>query len=177
MYAKIEWKDAVHFEATADSGHTVTIDGPPDGGGQNRGSRPMELVLMGLGGCASYDVVAILAKQRQKVTDCVTHVTASRVDEIPQVFDRIHLKFVVTGDGLDDEEGRTRCRAVCGQVLLSVTDARSRRRQHHPRIRASQRRCRRSIRQRINSSGTAHLLRLLHSRIISRSASDWRRRL
>ena len=104
MYAKIEWKDAVHFEATADSGHTVPIDGPPDGGGQNRGSRPMELVLMGLGGCASYDVVAILAKQRQKVTDCVTHVTASRVDEIPQVFDEIHLKFVVTGEGLDEKK-------------------------------------------------------------------------
>ena len=103
MYAKIEWKDAVHFEATADSGHTVPIDGPPDGGGQNRGSRPMELVLMGLGGCASYDVVAILAKQRQKVTDCVTHVTASRVDETPQVFDKIHLKFVVSGDGLDEK--------------------------------------------------------------------------
>jgi putative redox protein len=104
MYAKIQWKDAVHFEATADSGHTVPIDGPPDGGGQNRGSRPMELVLMGLGGCASYDVVAILAKQRQKVTDCVTHVTGSRVDEIPQVFDKIHLKFVVTGDGLDEKK-------------------------------------------------------------------------
>ena len=101
MYAKIEWKDAVHFKATADSGHTVSIDGPPDGGGQNRGSRPMELVLMGLGGCASYDVVTILDKQRQKVTDCVTHVTASRVDEIPQVFDQIHLKFVVTGHDLD----------------------------------------------------------------------------
>ena len=104
MYAKIEWKDAVHFEATADSGHTVLIDGPPDGGGQNRGSRPMELVLMGLGGCASYDVVAILAKQRQKVTDCVTHITASRVDEVPQVFDQIHMKFVVSGDGLDEKK-------------------------------------------------------------------------
>jgi putative redox protein len=104
MYAKIEWRDAVHFEATADSGHAVPIDGPPDGGGQNRGSRPMELVLMGLGGCASYDVVAILAKQRQKVTDCVTHVTASRVDEVPQVFDKIHMKFVVTGDGLDEKK-------------------------------------------------------------------------
>ncbi len=59
---------------------------------------------MGLGGCASYDVVAILAKQRQKVTDCVTHITASRVDEIPQVFDKIHMKFVVTGDGLDEKK-------------------------------------------------------------------------
>ena len=102
MYAKIQWIDRVHFEAVADSGHTVAIDGPPDGGGQNRGSRPMELILMGLGGCASYDVVSILDKSRQKVTDCVTHVTASRVDTIPQVFEAIHLKFVVSGENLDE---------------------------------------------------------------------------
>jgi putative redox protein len=104
MYAKIEWKDKVHFTATADSGHLVPIDGPPSGGGENRGSRPMELVLMGLGGCASYDVISILDKSRQKVTDCVTHLTASRVDEIPQVFDTIHLKFVVTGHDLDEKK-------------------------------------------------------------------------
>lgn len=104
MYAKIQWKENVHFEATADSGHVVPIDGPPDGGGRNRGSRPMELVLMGLGGCASYDVISILDKSRQKVTDCVTHVTASRVDEIPQVFDSIHLRFVVTGETLDEKK-------------------------------------------------------------------------
>ena len=139
MYAKIQWKDAVHFEATADSGHTVPIDGPPDGGGQNRGSRPMELVLMGLGGCASYDVVAILTKQRQKVTDCVTHITASRVDEIPQVFDKIHMKFVVTGVRARREEGGTRRFPLSRQVLLGVADARSRRRSHHPRLRSHQR--------------------------------------
>ena len=102
MYAKIQWKNKVHFEAEADSGHVVMIDGPPDGGGENRGSRPMELVLIGLGGCASYDVVTILDKSRQKVTDCVTHVTASRVDEVPQVFDKIHLRFIVSGADLDE---------------------------------------------------------------------------
>ena len=59
---------------------------------------------MGLGGCASYDVISILTKSRQQVTDCVTHVTASRVDEIPQVFDKIHLKFVVTGHDLDEKK-------------------------------------------------------------------------
>ena len=104
MYAKVEWKEKVHFEATADSGHTVAIDGPPEGGGENRGTRPMELVLMGLGGCAAYDVVTILGKTRQKVTDCVTHITATRVDEIPQVFDTIHLNFVVTGTDLDEKK-------------------------------------------------------------------------
>jgi putative redox protein len=104
MNVKIQWQGKVQFEATADSGHAVAIDGPPDGGGENRGSRPMELVLMGLGGCASYDVMSILDKSRQKVTDCVTHVTASRVDEIPQVFDTIHLHFVVTGVELDEKK-------------------------------------------------------------------------
>ena len=103
MRAKIQWKGKVCFEAVADSGHPVVIDGPPDGGGENRGSRPMELVLMGLGGCASYDVVSILHKSRQKVTDCVTEITASRVDEIPQVFDAIHLHFIVTGNDLDEK--------------------------------------------------------------------------
>jgi putative redox protein len=104
MHATIEWQNKVHFIATADSGHPVAIDGSPDGGGENRGSRPMELVLMGLGGCASYDVVSILAKSRQRVTHCVTHITASRVDEIPQVFDKIHMKFVVTGHDLDEKK-------------------------------------------------------------------------
>jgi putative redox protein len=104
MKATIRWIDKAHFSATADSGHTVLIDGPPDGGGENRGSRPMELVLVGLGGCASYDVISILRKSRADVTDCVTHLTASRVDEIPQVFDRIHLRFVVTGRDLDERK-------------------------------------------------------------------------
>ena len=75
MRAKIQWIDNVHFEATADSGHTVLLDGPPDSGGENRGSRPMELVLMGLGGCASFDVVNILAKSRQNVVNCVAELT------------------------------------------------------------------------------------------------------
>lgn len=104
MQAKIKWKGNVHFEAEADSGHKISIDGPPDGGGKNLGSRPMELVLMGLGGCASYDVISILDKSRQKVTDCVTHVTASRVESVPQVFDQVHLNFVVTGVGLDERK-------------------------------------------------------------------------
>ena len=101
MHAQIRWIDKVHFEAFGDSGHIVLIDGPPEGGGENRGSRPMELVLIGLGGCASYDVISILAKSRQKVTDCVTHVSASRADKIPQVFEKIHLRFVVTGHDLN----------------------------------------------------------------------------
>ena len=104
MHAKIQWLDKVHFEAVADSGHRILIDGPPDGGGENRGARPMELVLIGLGGCASYDVVSILTKSRQKIVDCVTEITASRVEQIPQVFEAIHLHFVITGHGLDEKK-------------------------------------------------------------------------
>jgi putative redox protein len=104
MRAKIQWIDNVHFEATADSGHTVLLDGPADSGGQNRGCRPMELVLMGLGGCASFDVVNILRKSRQKVVNCVTELTAQRTDSIPQVFESIHLHFKVSGTGLDDKK-------------------------------------------------------------------------
>jgi putative redox protein len=100
MHAKIQWIDKVHFEASADSGHTVKLDGPPDAGGENRGSRPMELVLMGLGGCASFDVVTILEKARQKIVACETQITATRADTIPQVFETIHLHFIVTGNNL-----------------------------------------------------------------------------
>lgn len=104
MHATIRWQDKVHFTATADSGHTIELDGPPDSGGENRGARPMELVLMGLGGCASFDVVNILAKQRQNIVDCVTDIEAERASEPPQVFTRIHLHFRVTGRGLDPKK-------------------------------------------------------------------------
>ena len=100
MQAKIQWRDKVHFEASADSGHTILMDGPADAGGENRGARPMELVLIGLGGCASFDVVNILEKARQSVTDCVTQITATRAETIPQVFETIHLHFIVTGHSL-----------------------------------------------------------------------------
>ena len=104
MQTEIEWQHGVHFTAVADSGHTVNIDGPPDSGGQNLGSRPMELMLMGMGGCTSFDVVNILVKARQKVTKCVTQITASRVDDIPQVFDTIQLHFVITGNDIDESK-------------------------------------------------------------------------
>jgi putative redox protein len=102
MQAEIRWRDKVHFLASADSGHTIALDGPADAGGENRGARPMELVLMGLGGCSSFDVVSILTKGRQDIVDCVTRIEAARADEVPQVFTRIHLHFQVTGRGLDE---------------------------------------------------------------------------
>ncbi len=101
MHTKIQWQNNVHFTAIADSGHEVSIDGPADAGGENLGTRPMELMLMGVGGCTSFDVVNILRKSRQKVTNCVTEITAKRADEVPQVFETIHIHFAIEGDNLD----------------------------------------------------------------------------
>ena len=102
MKATITWAGDVKFTAESGSGHLVTIDGPSDHGGKNQGARPMELMLMGVGGCASFDVVHILKKARQDVTDCVAQVEAERVDEVPAVFSRIHLHFVVKGNNLKE---------------------------------------------------------------------------
>jgi putative redox protein len=104
MRAKVEWIDKVSFKATSETGHTVTIDGPPDLGGENRGVRPMEMVLMGVGGCTAFDVIRILQKARQNVTDCVTELTSRRAETIPNVFEAIHIHFVVTGDSLDEKK-------------------------------------------------------------------------
>ncbi|SFX72282.1 OsmC family protein [Marinospirillum alkaliphilum] len=100
MQAKIKWTDGVQFIAESGTGHAVVVDGPPDSGGRNTGPRPMELVLMGLGACSSYDVVSILKKSRQDITDCHTELKADRVDAIPAVFSKIHLHFVVSGRDL-----------------------------------------------------------------------------
>ncbi|OUS06673.1 osmotically inducible protein C [Gammaproteobacteria bacterium 42_54_T18] len=102
MKASINWAGEVKFEATSGSGHTVIMDGPPDHGGTNQGVRPMEMLLMGVGGCASFDVVHILKKSRQDVTGCVAELEADRVDDVPAVFSKIHLHFVVSGNKLKD---------------------------------------------------------------------------
>ncbi|GAA5126271.1 OsmC family protein [Alloalcanivorax gelatiniphagus] len=105
MKAVVEWQGDVCFQAEADSGHKIVMDGPPDHGGQNRGSRPMETVLMGLGGCSSFDVVHILGKSRQDVTSCRCELNAERAeDEIPAVFTKIHLHFVVSGNNLKEAQ-------------------------------------------------------------------------
>ena len=90
------------FLAESGSGHAVVMDGPPDHGGRNLGPRPMEMLLIGVGGCSSFDVVDILKKSRQDVEDCETRIEAERADEVPAVFTKIHLHFVVTGTGLKE---------------------------------------------------------------------------
>jgi putative redox protein len=101
MQATIKWVDGAMFVGESGSGHAVVMDGPPDHGGRDLGVRPMEMVLLGLGGCTSFDVIDILRKSRQQVTDCETRLTAERADEVPSVFTRIHVHFVVRGRDLD----------------------------------------------------------------------------
>ena len=104
MQASVNWIDNVHFRATSGTGHTVDLDGPEDSGGENLGCRPMEMLLLGLGGCASYDVVTILRKSRSEISGCETKITAQRVDAVPAVFESIHLHFQITGHNLDDKK-------------------------------------------------------------------------
>lgn len=104
MKTTITWRGDVAFEAETGSGHRVLMDGPPDHGGTNKGARPMEMLLVGLGGCASFDVVHILKKSRQDVVDCVTDITAERVDDVPAVFSKIHLHFRVQGNKLKESQ-------------------------------------------------------------------------
>ena len=103
MQAQISWAGGVSFKTESGTGHTVIVDGPPALGGENLGARPMELMLMGLGGCTSFDVMTILKKTRQDVTDCVAQLTAERADAVPSVFTKIHVHFVVTGRNLKEK--------------------------------------------------------------------------
>jgi putative redox protein len=102
MKARIKWVEDAMFVAESGSGHSVVIDGPADGGGRNLGVRPMEMLLMGTGACSAYDVIHILRKGRHPVTDCICEVEAERADEVPAVFTKIHLHFVVSGHGLKE---------------------------------------------------------------------------
>ena len=97
MQATVKWVDGVMFVGETGSGHAVVMDGPPDHGGRNMGIRPMEMILLGVGGCSSFDVVQILQKGRNDIVNCVAEISAERVDLVPSVFSKIHLHFVVTG--------------------------------------------------------------------------------
>lgn len=100
MKATIQWQGEVAFLATSDSGHEVMMDGPANQGGLNQGARPMEVVLLGLGGCSAFDVVTILRKARQNISACKVELTAERADTVPAVFSHIHLHFKVEGQQL-----------------------------------------------------------------------------
>jgi putative redox protein len=99
--ARVKWVEGVSFVAETGSGHSVVIDGAPEAGGRNVGMRPMEMVLAGTAACSAFDVLWILRRARQKVSDCVVEADAERANEEPKVFTRIHLRYRVAGDGLD----------------------------------------------------------------------------
>jgi putative redox protein len=104
MKATVKWVGDAMFVGESGSGHAVVMDGPEDHGGRNMGIRPMEMILLGMGGCASFDVVSILRKSRQAVQSCQAELDAERADAVPAVFTKIHIRFVVTGEGLKESQ-------------------------------------------------------------------------
>lgn len=105
MKANIAWQqEGVSFRGLTGSGHTVIMDGAPEAGGKNSGPRPMEMILLGLGGCTAFDVVHILRKGRQAITGCEVEMNAQRAEVDPKVFTHIHLHFIVTGNNLDPKQ-------------------------------------------------------------------------
>ncbi len=103
MKTRVKWLDNMSFVGESGSGHSVVMDGPPEFGGRNLGVRPMEMLLLGLGGCASFDVVSMLKKGKQDLADCEVEITAERAAEEPKVFTKIHLHFVISGNDLSDK--------------------------------------------------------------------------
>ena len=103
MKSKVKWLDNMTFVGESASGHSVVMDGPPEFGGQNLGIRPMEMLILGLGGCSSFDVVLILKKARQQIQHCEVEMDYERADKDPKVYTRIHMHFIVTGKNLDEK--------------------------------------------------------------------------
>ncbi len=106
MKARIKWVEKAMFLGESGSGHSVIMDGPSENGGRNMGIRPMEMLLIGMGGCAAFDVVHILTKGRNNVSDCEAELEAERVDSVPKVFSSIHIHFVIKGKDLSEKAVR-----------------------------------------------------------------------
>lgn len=104
MEIKVSWAGNAAFIGESSSGHKVVMDGPAEGGGRDLGPRPMEMLLMGTGGCSSYDVVSILKKARQNVSACEVVISSERADSEPKVFTRIHIHFKVSGSSLKEKQ-------------------------------------------------------------------------
>ncbi len=104
METQIMWAGNAAFIGRASSGHTIVMDGPAEGGGRNLGPRPMEMLILGMGACSSYDVVSILKKSRQEITDCELKITSQRADSDPKVFTDIQLHFIVSGHNLKEKQ-------------------------------------------------------------------------
>ncbi|MEO7623809.1 MAG: OsmC family protein, partial [Gallionella sp.] len=101
--ARVKWVEQASFLGETESNHAVLMDGPPTAGGRNLGPRPMEMLLIGTGGCTAFDVVSILRKGRQAISDCYVELTAERAETEPKVFTKIHMHFVVKGKDIKPE--------------------------------------------------------------------------
>lgn len=106
METRLKWAGGAAFIGLSSTGHTVVMDGPPEGGGRNLGPRPMEMLLLSMAACSSYDVVSILQKSREDIRDCDVRISARRADDYPKIFTDIHLHFIVTGKGVKDRNVR-----------------------------------------------------------------------
>ncbi len=104
MEIKVNWAGEAAFIGESGSGHKVVMDGPPEGGGRDLGPRPMEMLLLGTGACSSYDVISILKKSRQNVTDCEVVISSERAESEPRVFTRIHIYFRISGTDLKEKQ-------------------------------------------------------------------------
>jgi putative redox protein len=104
MKARIKWVEGMNFVVEAGTGHGVVIDGGKERGGRDTGFRPMEMLLLGLGGCTAVDVKMMLEKGRQEISDCIVEVEGERVDAVPAVFTKIHVHYIVTGKALKEAQ-------------------------------------------------------------------------
>jgi putative redox protein len=120
LKARIKWIENVAFLGETESGHALVMDGSAEAGGRNLGPRPMETVLIGTGACSAFDVIHILRKGREPVTDCVVEISAERALTDPKVFTRIHFHFVITGNGLNVEKVE-RAIKLSAEIYCSAT--------------------------------------------------------
>ena len=104
MNISVNWVDGLLMVGKSDSGHTITMDGPPESGGENLGVRPMEMLLLGVAGCTMIDVVTTLKKMRQEVSHFETKINAERATDHPKVFTDIHIQFILKGQNLDEKK-------------------------------------------------------------------------
>jgi len=120
MQARVKWLDNMSFVGESGSGHSIVLDGSPEHGGRNLGVRPMETVLIGLGGCSAFDVMMMLKKSRQNVIDCEVLLDAERADAVPAVFTHIKLKYLISGTDLSEKQVN-RAVALSVEKYCSVT--------------------------------------------------------
>ncbi len=104
MNISVNWVDGLLMVGKSDSGHTITMDGPPESGGENLGVRPMEILLLGVAGCTMIDVVTTLKKMRQDLSQLETKINAERATDHPKVFTDIHIHFILKGQNLDEKK-------------------------------------------------------------------------